>query len=75
MKIHIPAFEPLARCNEHLRHGPIEIDLGEDVVQVVRCKNCHKYDLETQCCKFWPDEGYRAPDHYCAEGERRDGNG
>lgn len=42
---------------------------------VVRCKNCRKYDLKTQCCTFWPDEGYRAPDHYCAEGERRDGNG
>ena len=39
---------------------------------VVRCKNCRKYDLETQCCKFWPDEGYRHPDHFCAEGERRE---
>ncbi len=39
---------------------------------VVQCKGCRKYDTETQCCKFWPDEGYRHPDHLCAEGERRD---
>ena len=38
MKVHIPAFEPMAKCNEHLKHGPIDIDLGPDVVKVVRCK-------------------------------------
>lgn len=40
MKIHIPAFIPMARCNEHLAHGPIDVDLGLDVVPVVRCREC-----------------------------------
>ena len=42
-----------------------------ECVEVVRCKDCRYYNQETLCCTFWPDEGYRAPDHYCAEGERR----
>ena len=37
MKIHIPAFQAMAKCNEHMNHGPIDIDLGLDVVPVVRC--------------------------------------
>jgi len=54
----------------------IEIQFSRKTISVsiVRCKNCRKYDLETQCCKFWPDEGYRHPDHFCAEGERWDDN-
>ncbi len=42
-----------------------------DCVEVVRCKDCCCYNQETLCCTFWPDVGYRHPDHYCAEGERR----
>lgn len=45
MKIHIPAFQAMARCNEYMNHGPIDIDLGPDVVPVVRCRECrHKDD-------------------------------
>lgn len=40
MKIHIPAFKVMAKCNEHMNHGPLDIDLGPDVVEVVRCKDC-----------------------------------
>ena len=40
MKIHIPAFQAMAKCNEHMNHGPIDIDLGPDVVPVVRCWEC-----------------------------------
>lgn len=40
MKIYIPAFNPTLRVNEHLAHGEFEIDLGKDVVKVVRCKDC-----------------------------------
>ena len=40
MKIHIPAFQAMAKCNEHMNHGPIDIDLGPDVVPVVRCREC-----------------------------------
>ena len=78
MKIHIPAFEPMLKANEHLRHGAFDIDLGENVVEVVRCKNC----------AFWEDYGnngrcecgenglireYTKPDDFCSYGKRRDG--
>ena len=43
MKIHIPAFKAMAKCNEHMDHGPFDIDLGPDVVEVVRCKDCQYY--------------------------------
>lgn len=36
MKIHIPAFQAMAKCNEYMNHGPIDIDLGPDLVPVVR---------------------------------------
>lgn len=45
---------------------------GCDRVEVVHCMDCRNYDLEARRCKFWPDEGYRSPDHYCAEGKRRE---
>ena len=44
MKIHIPAFQAMAKCNEHMNHGPLDIDLGPDVVPVVRCRECENYD-------------------------------
>ena len=44
MKIHIPAFQAMAKCNEYMNHGPIDIDLGSDVVHVVRCRECENYD-------------------------------
>lgn len=52
--------------------GDIEDFPATEVELVVLCKDCCKYDTETQCCKFWPDEGYRHPDHFCAEGKWRD---
>lgn len=48
-----------------------EVKHPDDISVVVRCKDCEKYNPGTQCCKFWPDEGYRHPDHFCAEGKRR----
>lgn len=49
MKIHIPAFQAMAKCNEHMNHGPIDIDLGSDVVPVVRCRECENYDENGDC--------------------------
>lgn len=74
MRIHIPAFVPMAKCNEHLAHGPIDIDLGPDVVPVVRCKDC-KYitpvegglplcSLRNIACAY---------NDFCSNGERKDG--
>lgn len=81
MKIHIPAFQAMAKCNEHMNHGPIDIDLGPDVVPVVRCRECEYYDENGDCISldlrigihsdtinydFCPD-----PDFYCAYGRRK----
>ena len=67
MKIHIPAFQAMAKCNEHMNHGPIDIDLGPDVVPVVRCRECvnHSEVDGYHYCKFWrmycPDDS----EFYC----------
>ena len=81
MKIHIPAFQAMARCNEYMNHGPLDIDLGPDVVPVVRCRECEYYDENGDCISldlrigihsdtinydFSPD-----PDFYCAYGRRK----
>ena len=50
MKIHIPAIEPIALCNQHLAHGAFDIDLGENVVEVVRCHDCkYAVPLDNNC--------------------------
>lgn len=78
MKIHIPAFEPMAKCNEHLRRGAIDIDLGDDVVKVVRCKDCKHFCLdlsgrENHLC-MRKEVGFvvrRKADDFCSYGERK----
>lgn len=50
MKIHIPAFQAMAKCNEYMNHGPIDIDLGLDLVPVVRCRECKHYHTGTGWC-------------------------
>ena len=82
MKIHIPAFIPMAKCNEHLAHGPIDIDLGADVLQVVRCKDCKHYDKHGyKICRLHselPDKYssgvniYMERDDFCSYGERKE---
>jgi len=64
MKIKIPAYEPVSKAYAHLRHGPIELDLGEDIVMVVRCKDCVYRGTRQRC------DG-RKPDYYCADGVQR----
>lgn len=83
MKIHIPAFIPMAKCNEHLAHGPIDIDLGKDIVHVVRCEDC-KHFADTfgkdsgkpcgygQCKSISGLRWIVCADDYCSSGERRD---
>lgn len=75
MKIHIPAFQAMARCNEYMNHGPIDIDLGSDVVPVVRCRECKSYDHG--CCvvkRYRGDDSIitMPPDSYCSYGQRRE---
>ena len=84
MKIHIPAFVPMARCNEHPAHGPIDVDLGEDVVKVTRCRDCEYFnDLAKTSllvngkhvkagwcdrCARWDEEYRMLPDDFCSYG-------
>ena len=79
MKINIPAFREMAKCNEHLNHGPIDIDLGPDVVLVVRCKDCeysNKAIYGWLWCTAGPCEGKAVlEDFYCKCGKRRVENG
>ena len=42
--------------------------------QIVRCKDCKHYDSETQSCLDGLD-GIFQPDWFCADGERKDGDG
>lgn len=43
-----------------------------DAVKVVRCHKCKWYNADDELCRFWPDEGYRDPEHFCGEGEITD---
>lgn len=79
MKIEIPEFKPMAKCNEHLAHGPITIDLGEDVVEVIRCVNCAYYreqfkkGFRMTYCVGSPGRSAQEvfPSDYCSRGVKR----
>lgn len=71
MKIHIPAFQAMAKCNEHMNHGPIDIELGPDVVEVVRCDHCerrYEEDGEYFCSRT---DMPCADDDFCSYGQRK----
>lgn len=81
MKIHIPAFQAMAKCNEHMNHGPIDIDLGPDVVPVVRCRECRWYNAGSNDSESWSDCTLRygkhfnvGPDDFCSYGQRKEGD-
>lgn len=40
--------------------------------EIVHCMDCDWYKLDCESCGFWPDEGYRDPEHFCGEGKRRE---
>lgn len=70
MILHIPEFRAMAVCNQHLDHGAFDIDLGPDVVKVVRCRDCaHLFGTLCAVCGLLP----RQPDDFCSRGERKDG--
>lgn len=52
----------------------VEPENVPDLVAVVRCKDCKHYDSETQSCLDGLD-GIFQPDWFCADGERKDGDG
>ena len=52
------------------------VELPEDSVSVVRCKDCKYFDdYETYCLCTNPEKGWHTKeDNYCESGERRDKN-
>lgn len=68
---------------------PIKIERRDDLVRVVRCKDCRHFDRESwdepmnllpsYCLKKLPGIGYvmygNGPESYCSYGERREDNG
>lgn len=55
MKIHIPAFKAMAKCNSHLDHAAFDLEISDEALsaagyeKVVRCKEC-------VCCSRWNDQ-------------------
>lgn len=74
MKIYILEFNPMLRVNEHLAHGEFEIDLGKDVVKVVRCKDCEAYQTKDRPFPRCRITGrMKGADDYCSDGYTKDG--
>lgn len=74
MKIEIPPFRAMAKCNEYMNHNGFSIDLGEDVIQVIRCKDCEHWgdsvtDKESEICYVFG--GYVKRNDYCSRSKRR----
>lgn len=44
----------------------------EDVVEVVRCKDCVWYNIVNECCTNTRGLFLTTPDRYCSYGERRE---
>lgn len=81
MMLHIPEFRAAAVCNQHLDHEAFDVDLGPDVVKVVRCRDCKHGDRVYEdrddygCRMMLALPRWFKGDHFCAYGERKDGGG
>lgn len=58
-------------------HGIPFCGVADDVIEVVRCKDCKHWGGETfgYICKEWSGmtfRNYTKPDHYCSRGERKE---
>lgn len=71
MKIEIPPFRANAICNEHLNHNGFSIDSGEDVVQVVRCRDCKKKRKEHGYLWCYKWDAQVDENAFCSEGKRK----
>ena len=55
MKIHIPSFKAMAKCNSHLDHAAFDLEISDETLsaagyeKVVRCDEC-------VCCSRWDDQ-------------------
>ena len=58
----------------YIKHGNGDYQWNDNHGELIRCKDCKYYDIETQSCLGALD-GIFQPDWYCADGERKDGDG
>ena len=68
--IHVDKHE-LLRALQYDR-SQYEKGYEDAMTSIVRCKDCKKYNADSEFCNFW--HGVRHPEHYCGEGERSDGD-
>lgn len=50
----------------------LELAPAEDVVEVVRCKDCKHYRTDEDGWCIYHEDCYLKPDDYCSYGERRE---
>lgn len=60
-------------ADEMVEYQKIEDLLPADVVEVVRCKDCKKFQTNHHWCGFFKTD--IDPDEFCSYGERRTDNG
>ena len=61
-------------CNSGMIRGELEylkaiVPVADDVVKVVRCKDCTYY--EGDCCGFWEEYPKTEKNDFCSNGKKR----
>ena len=50
----------------------VEAQKAEDIVSVIRCKDCKWYYRGGATCMYWDGENGMRGDDYCSQAERKD---
>ena len=58
----------------YIKHGNGDYQWNDNHGELIRCKDCKHYDSDTQSCLDGLD-GIFQPDWFCADGERKEGDG
>lgn len=80
MKIHIPAFQAMAKCNQHLDHEAFDIEISDEAlkaagyVRVVRCRECKHMDTLDCPCSMLEGENVQSFGEmsFCSYGEPKE---
>lgn len=81
MRIYIPKHQIKKALEEEVKEiniysGMFSIDLGEEFVRVVRCKDCrsfmkHPTEEDEMCCGEWPFLPIVNPNDFCSDGRKK----
>ena len=78
MKIHVPAFKAMAKCNSYLDRCAFDLEISDEALsaagyeKVVRCKECKWWNHAGCAVYIVADSDKPAADDFCSFGERRD---